>query len=202
MLKPKALFKYDTADSGGGDTGEGAQNDDNGQQQDTQNDASNEVPGTWDEYLDQLPQEAVGLYNEHVTGLKNTVKATRDERDTFKGRLDAVIESLDGKNPEEVRNQLTDMQKELTTANQRSVFFEQAANPEIGCRNARLAWITAQTENLFDRNGNPDWDAIKQVAPEIFGTKRRDVGAGQGNRVQNQTSMGPNEWIRKQTGRQ
>ena len=158
-------------------------------------------PATWDAYLETLPAEVKTLYDNHVTGLQNTVKATRDERDEFKGKLQEITQALDGKKPEEAVRLLGEMTSQLDTANKRIAFLEEAGKSEIGCSNPGAAWLMAQAGDLFDRRGNPDWEAIKQAAPELFKktAPAGNAGAGTGSRQEySPTSM--DEFIRKSAG--
>lgn len=157
-------------------------------------------PATWDAFLETLPTAAKDLHTAHESGLRNAVQATRQERDALKARLDAVIQGLDGKEPATVRQELQEMRSGLETANARADFFEVAAKPEVGCRNPKLAWMVAQAEKLFDRRGNPDWAAIKQAAPELFGpaVPSGHAGSGTGSTVQGKQSM--DDIIRQRAG--
>ena len=159
------------------------------------------TPQTWDAFVAALPAETRALYDQSVTGLRNTVQATRQERDTLKARVDALVGALDGKEPTAVKQQLTELQTELATANQRAAFYEDAGKPETGCRNPKLAFMVAQSENLFDRRGNPDWQAIRTAAPELFGpvVPAGNAGAGTGNPPAARQNI--NDYIRQAAGR-
>lgn len=158
------------------------------------------APETWDAFLETLPPAIKDLHAAHEAGLRNAVQATRQERDALKARLDAVIQGLDGKEPAAVRQELQEMRSGLETANARADFFEMAAKPEVGCRNAKLAWMVAKAENLFDRKGNPDWAAIRQSAPELFGPAlpSGNAGSGAGSPTQGKQSM--DDIIRQRAG--
>ena len=61
------------------------------------------------------------------------------------------------------------------------MFYEEVSWPEIGCTNPTLAFLVATGDELFDRKGNPNWEAIKAAAPELFrkaGVGSADGGAG------------------------
>jgi hypothetical protein len=154
----------------------------------------------WDAFLETLPPEVKALHEQHEAGLRNTVQATRQERDAFKARLDALIKGLDGQEPEAVKRQLQELQDSVETANARAAFFEDAARPDVGCRNAKLAWMVAQADNLFDRRGNPDWEAIRQAAPELFGAAipQSNAGSGASSPPSAKTSM--DDIIRQRAG--
>jgi len=76
------------------------------------------------------------------------------------------------------------MQNALQVAERKAAFNEDASRPEVGCSNPKAAYALATAEDLFDRQGRPDWNALKQVAPELFrkpGPGNSDGGAGNGN---------------------
>ena len=159
------------------------------------------TPQTWDAIVAGLPTEQKALYDQSVTGLRNTVQATRQERDTLKARVDALVGALDGKEPTAVKQQLGELQTELVTANQRAAFYEDAGKAEVGCRNPKLAFMVAQSENLFDRRGNPDWQAIRAAAPELFGTVTPQGNAGSGTGSPPAAKQNINDYIRQAAGR-
>jgi len=159
------------------------------------------TPASWESVLETLDDSTRALYDQHVTGLRNTVQATRQERDALKARVDAIVQGLDGQEPEAIKKQLTGLQGELQTANQRASFYEEAGQAEIACRNPRAAFLVAQAENLFDSRGNPDWNAIKTAAPELFGARVPPGNAGAGTSAPPAGKVEMNDWIRQSAGR-
>ena len=127
---------------------------------------------TFESFYGGLDEAARGLVDGHISGLKNALQSERQQR----GELAKQIKDLAGKSEKgsELEKQLTEASAKLELAERRATFFEDAAKPEIGCTNARLAFVLAQAEELFDKRGAPDWNAIKAAAPELF----RRVGAG------------------------
>jgi len=124
-------------------------------------------PIKFDEWLAKQDEAVKTAYEEHVTGLKATVKATRDERDQFAKELrDAAGKVAKGSEAEKALN---DMAGKYEAAEKRASFFEDAVKPGIDCRNPKAAYALAVTDNLFDRKGSPDWAALKAAAPELFG---------------------------------
>ena len=157
---------------GDADTGGGGGNPQSDGQQ------SQSVP-TYATLYESLDEAQRGLIDQHITGLKNTVAATRTERDALSQQMADITKAL-GKNPEEAKRLLDEMSKSLDLANQRAAFAEEAIRPEIGCANPRAALAVAQNDKLFDRRGNPDWTAIKQAAPELFRPVVPQGNAGSG----------------------
>ncbi len=182
----------------------GQQQTQGGQQsgQQTQGQQNGAQTPTWDSDLAALSPEARARYDAHVQGLRNTVQATRGERDGLQQKLADLTKALGKDTPEEARRLLGEMQSELETTSRRAAFYEEAGKPEIGCTNPRAAFLVAQSEQLFDRRGNPDWAAIRQAAPELFQTTQRlpagNAGSGTG---QQPPSGNVNDWIRRQAGR-
>lgn len=161
-----------------------------------------ETPASWDEALAGMPETVRALYEGHITGLKNTVASTRQERDALSGSLKAIEKAL-GTDPAEAKRLLDEMTSNLAQAERRAAFFEDAARPEVGCTNARLAFVLAETEGLFNKQGAPNWEAIKTAAPELFrkagAQGSADGGAGAGKTAHGGKSM--NDFIRAAAGR-
>lgn len=164
----------------------------------TQSQQQGGTPATWEDALKGLPENVKALYEDHVTGLKNTVKATRDERKALEDQIKEL--SKKAEKGSELEKSLNEFSSKLAIAEQRAAFFEDAAKPEIGCRNARLAWTLAQAENLFTRNGAPDWAQIKAAAPELFGTQAVQGNAGSGTQKPPE-NVNMNDVIRRAAGR-
>ena len=121
---------------------------------------------TFEAWLEKADPTVKTLYEQHTAGLRNTVKATRDERDA----LTKQVKDLLGKSEKgsQAEKDLTAALAKMETAEKRATFAEDAVRPEIGCSNPKLAYILAVDGDLFDRKGNPDWAAIKTAAPELF----------------------------------
>lgn len=159
-------------------------------------------PASWEEVLTTLPENLRALYDRHIAGLKNTVQATRQERDALAARLREIQSAL-GKDPAEAKQLIERMTAELEEAERRAVFYEQAGRPEIGCVNPRLAYLVATADGLFDKKGSPDWDAIKAAAPELFrgSAALGSVNGGAGTAVGRPPAASMNDFIRKAAGR-
>jgi predicted ATP-dependent protease len=100
----------------------------------------------------------------------------------------------------ELEKSLTEFSARLEIAEKRASFFEDAVRPGIDCRNPKVAYALAVTDNLFDRKGSPDWTALKEAAPELFGkvTPPANAGTGTGNPPKNNDM---NAFIRTAAGR-
>ena len=159
------------------------------------------APATWDAILAALPEEQRALYEEHTGGLKRTVQATRQERDTLQAKLGEITTAL-GKDPAEAKRLLDETSAQLKVATQRAEFAEQAVRPEIGCTNPANAFLIAQAQGLFNSRGVPDWDRIKEAVPEFFKPKAVPPGnAGSGTGAPPPTGKSMNDFIRTAAGR-
>lgn len=161
--------------------------------------AAGATPETWEAWLDSQPDNVKALYRSHSEGLLNTVKATRDERDTVKKQLkDLAKKAEEGS---DLKKQLDGMTAQLEKTEKRAAFLEEAIKPEIQCRNPRAAWIVAEAAELFNKNGSPDWAAIKAEAPELFGAPTANANAGAGTQSPPPKQNDMNAFIRRKAGK-
>lgn len=139
---------------------------------------------TFEEALATLPREVQTLYDDHVKGLKSTVSATRQERDDLAKQLrEAAKKAGDGS---ELQKKLTETVTQLEESNSRASFYEEAQSRE--CKNPKAAYAVMVANNLTTRQGLPDWEGIKKVAPELFGEVIGDAHAGSGTNNQQHSS--------------
>lgn len=168
--------------------------------QESQGQQSQPEKVAWDQWIETQPDEIKQAYQEHTTGLQNTVRATRQERDDLKGQLTEALKSAEKGSA--LETQLTNTLTRLDEAEKRADFIEEAIKPEIGCSNTKAAWLIAQADNLFDRKGYPNWEAIKQAAPELFikPIAKGNAGTGAGSPPAGKIDM--NQLIRNKAGKQ
>ncbi len=192
----KPIFMYDEGGAGG--NGDGEDVDDHA------NDGAVDQPTTWDDYIAGLPEDqqsiVTKLYEDKNKNLLNTVRATREERDTFAQQLrDAAKTAGKGSDAEKL---YTEQAEKLELANKRADFYEAAS--EHQCRNAKAAFKLATVDDLFDKKGMPDWDKIKEAAPELFGEVKSKPkgkgGAGEGTDKTPAPARTFNDVIRSQAG--
>lgn len=157
------------------------------------------TPATWDAFLEKQPAEVKALYTSHSEGLLNTVKAVRDERDTFKKQLKDLAKNAEAGS--EAQKQLEAMTAQLEITERRASFLEDAVKPEIECRNPGAAWVIAKAQDLFTKNGQPDWKQIKSAAPELFGKVIANANAGNGTQQPPAPKQDMNSFIRSKGGR-
>jgi hypothetical protein len=156
------------------------------------------TPESWEKYLEGQPEPIKALYAAHTTGLQNAVRATRGERDELARQLKELLPKAE--KGSELEKSLSEFSNKLEAAERRAAFVEEAVKPEIGCRNPKAAFLLAQADNLFDRKGQPDWNAIKAAAPELFGKLSANGNAGAGTQDP-PAKTGMNEFIRRSAGR-
>lgn len=159
-----------------------------------------ETPETWEAWLETQDEKVKALYTAHSEGLRNTIKATRDERDSFKKQIrDLAKAQAEGS---ETKAELEKLSAQLEETEKRAAFLEDAMKPELQCRNPRAAWLLARAEDLFDRRGTPDWSAIKAAAPELFGAPTANANAGRNTQSPPAPNQSMNAFIRKAAGRE
>ncbi len=152
------------------------------------------MPESFEKWLDGQDEPIKALVSKRFEALDNTVKATRDERDTFSKQLKALAKTqADGS---EVKKQLDEAIKQLETTEHRASFLEEAIKPEIECKNPRAAWVLAEADGLFDKKGFPDWAAIKAAAPELFGKTIANANAANGRDKPPAKQNNMNDFIR------
>jgi len=175
------------------EAGGGANNND-----DNKND-NKDTSQSWEDFLKTLAPEAQELYNGHVAGLKSTVSNTRKERDDLASKLKKATETVE--KGSEAQKQLDAISAELEEQKLRADFAEMAVKPEIGCSNPKLAWLVAKQEGYFDKKGNPDWEAIRKTAPELFIKMPKTITGGGNSGDNSNPSNSINAAIRKAAGR-
>ncbi len=160
---------------------------------------ANETFKDFDEFLAKQPDAIRQLYQTKTIGLQNTVKATRDERDALSKQLKDLLPKAE--KGSELEKSLNEALSKIEQTERRAQFVEEAVKPEIGCSNPKAAWLIAQSDDLFDRKGNPNWDAIKAAAPELFAKKPTNAHGGEGTNTTPPTGKNMNNFIRAATGR-
>jgi hypothetical protein len=200
---PQKNGQNDDSSAGQGQGGTGDKN--NAQQQGQQQAASQQAqqqqaPKDFEGWLAVKGDDtAKALYQQHITGLQNTVTATREERDALNNRIKGIAKTL-GTDPEKAKSEMDKLSTDLQEANRKIEFLQDAGKPEIECLDTNLAWLLATSKGLFRANGSPDWPAIRKEAPRLFGKPMIDIGAGSGtgNGAGGKANM--DDWIRQKAG--
>jgi uncharacterized coiled-coil DUF342 family protein len=144
-----------------------------------------EVKNQFDSWLETQTEEVKTLLAERFSSLENTVKATREERDTFKNELKDLSKHVDENS--EAGKQLTEAISRADAAEKKSNFIVEAVKQ--GAKRPTAAYAIAETEKLFDDKGNPDWNKIRESVPELFTVVNTSNNAGSGTN----TSSLPNK---------
>lgn len=122
---------------------------------------------TFESWFEKQDESVKGLITGHTQGLSNTVKAVREERDVLSKQIKDLTAKAEAGS--ETQKQLEKLSKELEAANRRSDFVESASREK--CNNVKAAYALAQAEDLFRRDGSPDWVKIREEAPQLFEQK-------------------------------
>jgi hypothetical protein len=160
--------------------------------------AGGATPPSFEDWIKGQDEAVKGVISTRFAALENTVKATRDERDAFQRQIKELLPKAE--KGSEYEKTLLEMKANLETAEKRATFIEEAVKPEIGCRNPKAAYVLAVAEQLFDRRGFPDWNAIKTAYPELFGRPGAPGNAGDGT-DQPPAKSDMNTMIRRAAGR-
>lgn len=146
---------------------------------------------TFDKFLEVQGDEVKSLYETHTTGLMNTVKATRQERDDLAKELKSLAKKIDVDS--EAGKQVGELQARLQAAEKKANFLELAAKQ--GVKRPSAAFAIANAENLFLEDGSPDWNKIKESVPELFSQQAIGSDAGSGTNKRQEGNFNAN--IRK-----
>ena len=133
--------------------------------------------GTFESWYESQPDEIKTLISDHERGLKTALNA---ERDNTKA-LSSQLRDLQGaaEKGSDLEKQLTALQARLTESERHAAFMDGATT--AGCSNAKAAYKLAKAdEDLWKRDGSPDWAAIKETAPEFFQRPNGSGNAGSG----------------------
>lgn len=153
---------------------------------------------TFDEWYNGLDAPHKGLVDNRLQALESALNTERQNRTDLSKRIRDLAAKAD--KGSELEKQLNEASTRLEAAERRAAFAEDAIKPEIGCTNVKAAFALAQAEDLFDRHGRPDWNALKATAPELF--RRPSGGSADGGAGTNQgPKLDMNTLIRRAAGR-
>lgn len=162
-----------------------------------------EKPQTFEGWLETQPEDVKALYTSHTEGLRNTVKATRDERDDLKKQLKDLGKTLEEGSA--AKKTVDEMSAKLDEATRKAEFFEAAAKPGVELLDAGVAWLVVQTDSKFmDSRGNVKFDVLKEQHPALFGKPAvppSHAGAGRDGDNQNLATKSMDNFIRSAAGK-
>ena len=153
-------------------------------------------PEDFEAWLEKQDDKVKELYKTHTSGLKSALEKERDEKKMLSGQLKELLPKAEKGSELEIK--LSETLTKMEAAEKRASFVEQAIKPEIGCVNVKAAYALALADDLFDKNGKPDWNSIKQTAPELF-RKAGSTDGGAGGDTPPVNDI--NAAIRRATGR-
>lgn len=148
---------------------------------------------TGDDWYNSLDDTQKGYLDERTKGLKAALDAERDaNRDKEKQLKELKSKAEKGS----VMEQELDKQIEaVKTERQRADFYEQAAT--AGVKNPKLAWYAVQAEDLTNKDGTPNMNALKEAHPELFERPAPNAKAGAGAGTNVNTSNDVDALLRK-----
>lgn len=157
-----------------------------------------QTPLSYDAWLEQQPDEVKALLDNHTKGLKSALTSEREARSRLEKDLrDAAKKAEKGS---ETEQQLTRLADEAAEADRRATFYEDAHR--LGVTNLKLAYLVAVQDEMFDRQGRVNWQALKESYPELFGGAHKPPAGNAGAGTQTPPkSGGMNEFIRRSAGR-
>ena len=197
------LFDEGAAGAAGGQAG-GAQGGGAGGQQgaagaDGRGKEGGKAAPTFDLWFATQPDEIKAVINDHEKGLKSALDSERTSRGELEGQLREAAKKL-AKEPE-LQKSITEMADKLAETDRRADFYDAAH--AAGVTNLRLAYVVAVQDDLFDKKGNVNFEALKLKYPELFTGKapppKGNAGAGTGS--DGRATAGMNEIIRRAAGR-
>jgi hypothetical protein len=157
---------------------EGQQDSPEGQQQ-----ADQAQPiADYEAWFKSQPKPVQDAITGHITKLRSALDSERAERSNLAKQIKELLPKAD--KGSELEKQLQGFQANLETAERRADFYE-AAGP-AGVSNLKLAWITAQADDLItnhtDSKGRVNFERLfgdlKERYPELFAQKRAPVPPG------------------------
>lgn len=155
-------------------------------------------PPSFDEWLGQQDEIVKGLVETHTKGLKSALDKERDDRKTFERELRAAQGKL--KKDSDEWKALEDLASKSEGESRRANAYETLH--AAGVSNLKAAYTLAAADDLFDRRGNVDVEALRKTYPELFATTQRTAGnAGSGAGQGKQQTPGMNDMIRRAAGR-
>ncbi|GAP07120.1 hypothetical protein ATHL_01988 [Anaerolinea thermolimosa] len=134
----------------------------------------------FENWLENQDETVKMLIQERFTRLENTVKATRQERDTLSRELKELSKRVEADS--EAGRKLSEIQKQLEEAEKKVHFYQEVHKQGVSNSTAAYALVTAF--NLWDESGNPDWKKLREIAPELFKTAlSSNAGSGTSSRL-------------------
>ena len=195
LWKNEMFFAPDKGDGEGSGEGEGDPDPTKGK-----GGKGDPDPLTYETLYSGLDATSRDLIDGNIEGLQGALKTEREARTQAETDLRDVADKLE--KGSEAQKEVLRLADDVAANTKRADFYEDANT--AGVSNIKLAFHIATTEDMFDKRGNIDFEALKKDYPELFVNKGRkpqgDAGEGRETEIQKGGSM--NEFIRQQSRRQ
>lgn len=120
---------------------------------------------TFEAWLDSQSDEIKTRFEEQTQGLRSALKSERENVRSLSAQLNELKGAAE--KGSELEQQITALQVKLQESERHARFIDSANG--AGCTNAKAAYKLAKADDtLWRRDGSPDWEAIKETAPEFF----------------------------------
>ena len=187
----KVFYEANAGGGGGGGKADSGQQSANSGQQ-----SQGEL--TFDAWFEKQDEKVKGLLDGHTRSLKSALDSERGTRKDLEKQVRELASKADKGSAAET--QLTALADKMSEADKKVEFFDAAH--KVGVTNLKLAYITAVTDDMFDKKGNVDFVKMKTAYPELFGTSKKAPGnAGEGTEGNTNVAADMNARIRRQAGR-
>jgi hypothetical protein len=153
---------------------------------------------TFESWIAGQPKEVKDLLDGHTAGLRTALGSEREIREDTEKKLRTMAEKAE--KGSESQRQLVEMADKIAESDQKADFYEDAH--AAGVTNLKLAYIVAKQEELFDKRGRVNFEAMKKDYPELFaGTVNAAGNAGSGTEGNLAGKGDMNTFIRQSAGR-
>lgn len=138
----------------------------------------------YETWIAEQPETIRTLLDGHAAGLKSALQSERERSKTLEKELrDAASKAEKGSDAEKRLSTLAD---QVQAESKKSAFYESAVT--AGVNNLKLAFLAATQDELFKKDGSPDFEALKTSYPELFGATQSN-SAGEGSNTTKTFSM-------------
>ena len=120
---------------------------------------------TFEAWLEGQSDEVKTRFEEQTQRLSSALKSERENTRSLSRQLKELQGAAE--KGSDLEKQIQSLQEKLTESERHASFIDGAAG--AGCTNAKAAYKLAKADaDLWRRDGSPDWEAIKETAPEFF----------------------------------
>ena len=112
---------------------------------------------TFEQWLEEQDDTALSLIDSHTQGLRSALDSEREQRKSLARELKTISGKLDANS--DAAKEVETLRGKLEAESARVEFYEEAT--QAGCRNLKLAWLAASSENLTIRQ-------VQGQYPELF----------------------------------